>query len=540
MGGHGLASVVDEVLEAGAPRGVARQGDLDGLAVRADRELRPRAVGGAHRPDGQQPAGGGGVVVERVQDRGAAGPRPEVVLPGLRRPAVALVLPVVVVVLLLVLGLEVEGVPVVETGRLVGVDVPDATGLAVVEDDLAAVGAEDEAAGRGGEGLGCGRVAAARRHHRTGAAGPRAVDTVAQADGCRRVAGDLTGHGRHLAGGQVDRQQRVARSDQDRGRAGTGLLQDRARRHLGLGAADDEEPAAGRVEDDGHRTDGGERDGVADGVAGEVLGGGLEEPRVALLAQGQEPVLGRGGGQDGAVQRHGHGGVLAHLGERIGLVGQGRDARDAHLGVLARRPQVAGRGVQHGEAASGHPDDRAAGDRGLLAVGHLHLGGVQGHDDTVGQVDADDRVAVLDDVEVGVGTREDGAVELTDGLVDAAVRAVTLAGDPDAAVVQVGPVSLVAVGLDGVRDDAAHGDGEREPGHQRSASALQVLPERHAVSLHRSASSTALWKPTGRPMEPKQREDVEQSRARSRTVGSSWITMVTQWGLSRQRKGPIG
>ena len=301
------------------------------------------------------------------------------------------------------------------------------------------------------------------------------------------------------------------------------------------------EPAAGRVEDHGHGADGGERDGVAEGVTGEVLGGGLEEPRVALLAQGQEPVLGRGGGEDACrpASRPWRRPRPPRRADRAW------SARVATLGTpTSGSSRAAHRSpVEASSTARLPPAIPTTGLPGIAASspsGTCIWAGSSGHDDAVGQVDADDRVAVLDDVEVGVGTGEDGAVELADGLVDAAVRPVVLAGDPDAAVVQVGPVSLVAVGLDGVRDDAAHGDGEREPGHQRSASALQVLPERHAVSLHRSASSTALWKPTGRPMEPKQREDVEQSRARSRTVGSSWITMVTQWGLSRQRKGPIG
>ena len=139
-----LAAVVDEVLEAGAGGRVARQGDLDGLAVGADRQPRVGPGDGAHRADRQQPVRRRGVVVERVQDRGAAGSRPEAVVLGLGRPAVALVLLVLVVVVVLVLRPQVEGVPVVQLRRLVGVHVPHVAAGPVVEDDLPAVDAEDQ------------------------------------------------------------------------------------------------------------------------------------------------------------------------------------------------------------------------------------------------------------------------------------------------------------------------------------------------------------------------------------------------------------
>ena len=207
---------------------------------------------------------------------------------------------------------------------------------------------------------------------------------------------------------------------------------------------------------------------------------------------------------------------------RLGLVGQAHHRRQADGGVLAGRPQTAGRGVEHRQAAAGHPDRGVAGDGGLLTVRRPHLRGVEGHDDPLGEVDPDDRRAVLDDVEVGVEPGEDGPVELADRLVDAAVGAVAVAGHPDAAVVQLGGVGLVAVGLDGVHDDAAHGHRERDPRRQprqvRRASALQVTPERHAVSFPLLAPWMPRWMVGSRVT----RNKVEPVRGQPALPGSQW------------------
>ena len=344
---------------------------------------------------------------------------------------------------------------------------------------------------------GCCGLLAARGDDGAGAAGPGAVAAVAEADRARRVAGDPVGDRGGLARGQVDREQRVSGADEDRRRAGAGLLEDRPPGHPGLGPADDGQAAARRVEHDGHRADRSDGDGVAERLTGQLVGRRFGEARVALLDEGEQLVLGSGDGVHRAVEGDRQRGIVADRGDGLGLVGQAHHRRQADGGVLAGRPQAAGGGVEHRQAAAGHPDGGGAGDGGLLTVRRPHLRGVEGHDDPLGEVDPDDRRAVLDDVEVGVDPGEDGPVELADRLVDAAVGAVAVAGHPDAAVVQLGGVGLVAVGLDGVHGDAAHGHRERDPRHQprhvRRASALQVTPERHAVSF----PLLAPWMPRG-------------------------------------------
>ena len=246
------------------------------------------------------------------------------------------------------------------------------------------------------------------------------------------------------------------------------------------------------------------------------------EARVALLVEGEQLVLGGGDGVHGAVEGDRQRGVVADRRDRLGLVGQAHHRRQADGGVLAGRPQTAGGRVEHRQAAAGHPDRGGAGDGGLLTVRRPHLRGVEGHDDPLGEVDPDDRRAVLDDVEVGVEPGEDGPVELADRLVDAAVGAVAVAGHPDAAVVQLGGVGLVAVGLDGVHDDAAHGHRERDPRRQprqvRRASALQVTPERHAVSFPLLAPWMPRWMLGSRVT----RNKVEPVRGQPALPGSQW------------------
>ena len=70
--------------------------------------------------------------------------------------------------------------------------------------------------------------------------------------------------------------------------------------------------------------------------------------------------------------------------------------------------------------------------------------------------------AVLDDVErpVAAAVAEDDGVELVDRLVDPAVDAAVAVDDPDAAVVELGLVGLVAVGGHGIGDDGASGQHE--------------------------------------------------------------------------------
>ena len=182
---------------------------------------------------------------------------------------------------------------------------------------------------------------------------------------------------RDLTRRQVDRQQPVAGADQDRRRAGSGLLEHRSLGHLGLRAADDREPAAGRVEDDGDGADRGERDRVAELLTRELLGAGRGEAGVPGLPDGDQLA---GGGRDGvhaAVEGDRQGGVRADGRHGVGLVREGADGRDADRRVLAGDPQLARDRVQDREAAAGHADVGVAGDRGVLAVGHLHLGRVE-------------------------------------------------------------------------------------------------------------------------------------------------------------------
>ena len=446
----------------------------------------------SHRADRQQPAGRRGVVVERVQDRGPARPCPQVVVLGLRRPAVAAVALLVVLVVVLVLRLEAEGVPVVEPGRLVGVDVPDVPRGAVVEHDLAPVGAEHQVRGLGGQRLRGRGTVAAGGDDGTGAAGPRAVRAVAEADRVGRVTPDVAGDRRHLAAGQVDREQGVAGGDQHRVGAGPRLLQHRAARHLGLGPPDHDQPSGRGVEHDGHRADRRQPDRIAEARPRQVLGAGRGELGLALLADRGQAVLDRRRGVDGAVEGDRKSGVLADRDDRGLVVRQRRDRRNPEDRVVPGGPEPARGGVEHGEAAARHADGRAGGDAGGVPE-RRHLRRVERHHHATAEVDPDDRRAVLDDVEARVRLGEDRAVELPDRLVDPAVGAVLVAGHPDAAVVELGPVGLVAVGLDGVGDDPAEGDRERDPGRQRHdslrASALQVSPERHAGSLHWCAPS---------------------------------------------------
>ena len=180
VGGLPVPTVVDVVDEARATAGTRRQRELDRLPIRTDRGRPALAGHGVDGADGQQPTAGGGVVVERVQDGGAARPGAEGVGVRDRRSLVALLL---LLLLLLLVGLgrlALEGVPVVEPRGLLGVDVPHRTRRAVVQQDLVAVDPEDEVAGRRAQVHGPRLGVATHGDDHAAPAGPGAVPAVAQ------------------------------------------------------------------------------------------------------------------------------------------------------------------------------------------------------------------------------------------------------------------------------------------------------------------------------------------------------------------------
>ena len=213
-------------------------------------------------------------------------------------------------------------------------------------------------------------------------------------------------------------------------------------------------------------------------VVGEALGLGLGEADAGDAEPGHR-VFGGGGRQHLPGQGDGERGVGSdgHEGLASGVDPRHREGSERRIHVLG--PHLAGDRVGSRESATGQPEVSGTGDTGLLALRVPHSRGVDRLDESLGPVDAVHRRAVLDDVEVGVEAGEQGAVELPDRLVDPAVEAVAGVRDPDAAVVELGLVGLVALGVDGVGGHRAEDEQERNVARKRRFVTLRPRAEAH-------------------------------------------------------------
>ncbi len=504
--GETVTAVVDEVLEA---RGASplRHLQHEGLPVGAD--LDPRASGRlVDVDDAEQSPVGRGVVVERVEHRRATGADAVRVGLGPRRPAVGLALVLVLLVLLVVLLLRREGLPVVDLDRVLLLDVPDGAAHRVVEDDLAAVDPERQAGGVAAEPLVGDDLGTALDRDGAPAAGPGTEHARAEAHRCDGGAGP-GGDGGDVAGPEVDAEQAVGRAHEHGVGGGSGLLELAAGRHGDRGAVEDAQHPRIGVERDDPVAD--RRDRVhLPGVSGEVGGPGLAE-RGAPWGEGRDGALVGRRHDDRAVLGDGEGGVLARLGEGVGLPVDAAHHRTAHLVVVADRPDVTGLGVDAREGAPAHADVAGARDRCGPAVLGLQPAGLDGLSAARVAVDRHDRGTVLDDVEAGLAVlARDDAVELVDGLVHPARPALGPVDDPHAAVVELGLVLLVPVGGDGVRHERGRGHGQR--GTRRDA---------RAVSTHerRPCHASPPWPTSDVPAAVTQQEGMYRVKVRTSRHG---------------------
>ena len=266
-----------------------------------------------------------------------------------RRAAHLVVDEVLVLLLVLVVGLRRrdDRVPVVDLDA-VAVDVPDVTGVEVVEDDEPTVDAQLDAVGAHAllhrsevDRVGVGGRPAVAAVVDVGGPGPRRVDAARETHGrgeeeplARSALAQLHATGRRAVAGQGDLRQLRLVLDEDGRRVGARLLERGEGGVAGLGVADRQllrlgervgvELAGGGVPDDPVAADRRHlrrlrreaelrRDRLGEGVA---LG-----PQ-----QGDRAHLG-GHGIHRAVDADGDGGVAAHLRERLGLGLQGVEAR---------------------------------------------------------------------------------------------------------------------------------------------------------------------------------------------------------------------
>ncbi len=476
VGAHPAAAVVDVVVEGHRSGAVGHRED-QGLAVGTDLHAGP-ATGLVHAHDAEQAALGRGVVVERVQHRRPAGADAVGVGLGLGRTAVGVV-GVALLVVLLGLLLGGEGLPVVDLHRLVVVDVPDGAAGGVVEHDLATVDAEGEVGGVAAQLGDRGVLRAALDRDVALPARPGAVGARPEADRLHRVArGGGCGDRGGLTGVEVDGQELVGRDDQHGVGRGTGLLEDAAGRHGGGRPTEGAHHARRLVEGHHPLADRGDARDLA-GVTGQVLGDRFAEPCACGPHGRDRPLLG-GGDHDGAALAHGEGRPLTGLDQRIGLaVDEVHDRLADHV-VVADGPDLAGLGVRTGQGAAGHLHVAVARDGRGAAVEGLELARLDGLAAQGVDVEGHDGRAVLDDVHAGLAVvAGHDAVELVDRLVEPARPSLGPVDDPDATVVEVRLVGLVAARGDGIDDDGGHGDGQSSTGGDRPPVSLHEPPPCH-------------------------------------------------------------